>query len=318
MHTPAVHHSPSTAPLSARTGGLRVSPWTAELIASLDWLRLSELLRAVAVNAGCQLGPSRVESDGMVQFAMLEQPSSGLPLRNLVRLLSWNGSCATPAVVQAMVTQLSRVREPTRGVIVAVGGASTTARLVAQQHHIELIDAERLAETLRSLQAEKSDFYYSLTTVGEYSRPTCPVCLRKLHRVLQPSAQHGGHLPRELVFQSSSLVSDMVVCDRLEVMRDCEVAFLKEVRAKMMIIRGHASGNFICDGPLILDPGATLSGTVAARSVRVHAGGELLGQARILEGSAESLMEPEASWFWRCESTAAACQKVIFDPHHPG
>ena len=300
-----------------RTGGLRVSPWTAELIASLDWLRLSELLRAVAVNAGCQLGPSRVEADGMVQFAMLEQPTSGLPQRTLVRMLSWNGSGATPATVHAMAAQLGRVREPTRGVLVAVGGASTTARVLAQQHHIELIDAERLAETLRCLQAEKSDFYYSLTTVGEYARPTCPICLRKLHRVLQPTGPQAGHLPRELVFQSSSLVSDLVVCDRLEIMRDCEVAFLKEVRAKMMIIRGHASGNFICDGPLILDPGATLSGSVAARSMRVHSGGEMLGQARILEGSAESLMAPEATWFWRCQSTAAACQKVIFDLHHP-
>ena len=45
--------------------------WTPELIASLDWLRVAELVRAIAAHSGCELARSVVLQDGSVAFAMI-------------------------------------------------------------------------------------------------------------------------------------------------------------------------------------------------------------------------------------------------------
>ena len=113
------------------------------------------------------------------------------------------------------------------------------------------------------------------------------------------------------------LIADSIVCDRLEVAAGCEVTFLQEVRARSITVAGHASGDFVCEGPVILEKGGTLSGTVAARSLQVLDGGELLGQFRILEGKLGSFVKPAVRWYWRCAGADGQrqCGGVIFEPH---
>jgi hypothetical protein len=294
-----------------------VEGWSPELIAGLDWLRLGELLRAIAAQAGCELGPSRVQLDGSVQFAMLEAPKSLHERRALVKLVGWKEWGATPETVQAFVQELGRIREPTRGILVAPDGFSAAAKNRALNLQIEAIDAVQLHASLTRLAPEQADFFYTVTTAGSCKVPTCPVCLRKLSRVEQQSTRALRSVPGEMVFQSSSLVPDPVACGRLEVMRDCEVTFLHEVRAKEMLVRGHVSGDFICEGPVTLERGATLAGTVAARSVDVQDGAEILGQFRILDGITDALTQLAPTWFWRClnDSGKAQCRNVLFEPH---
>jgi len=84
-----------------------------------------------------------------------------------------------------------------------------------------------------------------------------------------------------------------------------------------MLVRGHVSGDFICEGPVTLERGATLAGTVAARSVDVQDGAEILGQFRILDGITDALTQLAPTWFWRClnDSGKAQCRNVLFEPH---
>jgi hypothetical protein len=65
-------------------------------------------------------------------------------------------------------------------------------------------------------------------------------------------------------------------------------------------------------------PGGTLSGTVAARSVNVRDGGELLGQFRILDGPPQSFITEVRRWQWLCRSDRGKpeCEKVVFEPHN--
>lgn len=294
-----------------------VEGWSPDLIASLDWLRLGELLRAIAANAGCELGPSRVQIDGSVQFAMLEAPKSLNERRALVKLVGWREWGATPETVQTFVNELGRIREPTRGILVAPDGFSAAAKNRAQNLQVEAIDAAQLHTILKGLPPEQADFFYTVTTAGACKVPTCPVCLRKLSRVEQQTTRAMRAVPGEMVFQSSSLVPDPVACGRLEIMRDCEVTFLHEVRAKEMIVRGHVSGDFICEGAVILESGATLAGTLAARSVNVRDGAEILGQFRILDGVTDAITQVTPTWFWRClnDSGKSQCREVLFEPH---
>lgn len=291
--------------------------WSQDLLLSLDWMRLGELLRAMAVNAGCELGPSRVQADGSIEFAMLEAPKERQPRRALVRLAAWNQWGATPESVQAFSLALGRIREQCRGVLVAPGGFSSAASKRAAELEIEAVDASKLHAALLAMRPEQSDFFFTITTGGDHSVPTCPVCLKKLSRVDQPSTRSMQVIPSELVYQSSSVVPEVVVCERMEVLAGCEVTFLHEVRAREIVIRGHASGDFVCEGSFTLETGAGLEGTVAARAFNVRHGAEMLGQMRIIEGALDPLNTGAVNWFWRCQNGSGnpLCNTVLFEPH---
>ena len=291
--------------------------WTPDLIAGLDWMRLGELLRAIAAHAKCELGPSRVQADGSIQFAMVEGPKTRAPQRTVVKLTAWNQWGATPACVEMFAQELSRIREKCRGVLVAPGGFTSAALSTAAAQRIEAIDAHKLHATLHAMPPQESDFFYTITTAGHSRTPTCPLCMRRLSRVEQPAAHSTPSPSTVLVFQSSTMVAEPVLCRRLEVMRGCEVTFLHDVRAQEIIIHGHASGDIVCEGPLTLEAGATLSGSVSSRSIIVREGAELLAKARILEGILAPHHVLEAHWFWRCQNPAGTeqCRSIAFEPH---
>ena len=296
-------------------GGLPLG-WSPELIASLDWLRLAELARAVAANGGCELGGSRVFEDGSVLFAMFEEPQSAQPKRALVKLVAWNEWSATPQMVETFAQEVRTAREA-RGVLIAPGGFTPAASHAAAEHQIEPVDAARLCGTLKSLPEERSDFFHVITTAGDFSAPTCPVCLKKMTRNQQASATETRPIHSEYIFQSSAIVAEPVVCRRLEIAPNVEVQFLHEVRAQEIVVHGHVTGDFVCEGRLTLGGSATLTGTVTARAVDVRDGGELLGQARIIEGDLQPITPVRRRWLWSCQNPMGKpnCARVVFDSH---
>jgi cytoskeletal protein CcmA (bactofilin family) len=300
------------AGFSLRQGGGvdRLAGWSPELIASLDWARLADLALAIVAEAGCELAGSRVMPDAAVHFGMLEMPKSPKPRRAMVKLSSWNEWGATPETVQRFAQEVRTARD-TRGILIAPAGFSPAALRKAQELRIEAVDAAGLDAALRALPGDKSDFLFAVTMAGDHSTPSCPICMKKLVRVEQETLE----LPSRTI-DVDGLIADFVVCDRLEVAAGCEVTFLQEVRARAITISGHATGDFVCEGPLTLEAGGTLSGTVAARSLVVHDGGELLGQFRILEGELGSFVKPSVRWHWRCKGTGDLnCARVILEPH---
>ncbi|MFO1483293.1 MAG: polymer-forming cytoskeletal protein [Verrucomicrobiaceae bacterium] len=297
--------------LKPRKGVDRLDGWSPDLIASLDWVRLAELARAIAVEAGCELAGSRVMPDGAVHFGMIEQPKTAKPRRAMVKIAPWGEWGATPGTVERFAQEVRTARN-TRGILIAPAGFSPAALRMAQELRIEAVDAVTLDATLRALPGDKSDFLFVLTTAGDFSTPSCPMCIRKLVRVEQQVAS----LPSRTI-DTDGLIADYVVCDRLEVVSGCEATFLHEVKARSIVIAGHASGDFVCDGAVTLESGGTLSGTVAARSLVVRDGGELLGQFRILEGELGSFVKPAVRWQWCCASADGrkGCAGVVFEPH---
>jgi len=211
-----------------------------------------------------------------------------------------------------LFAQEVRTARNTRGILIAPAGFSPAALRMAQELRIEAVDAVGLDAAVRALPGDKSDFLFVVTTAGDFATPTCPICMKKLQRFEQETLE----LPSR-TFDMDGLIADNVVCDRLEVVAGCEVTFLQEVRARSISVSGHVSGDFVCEGPVILEQGGTLSGTVAARSLVVRDGGELLGQFRILEGELGSFVKPAVRWHWRCAATDGRreCAWVIFEPH---
>jgi hypothetical protein len=287
------------------------APWTAELLASLDWLRLSELLRAVATHAGCLLGDSRVEADGSVQFVMLEHMGTAHQRYSIARTSPWNQWAAQPAMVETFAQQLQQIPERPRGVLVAPAGYSTAAQAAALSCGIELVDGAKLCTTLLAMPAERSQFYFTLTTSGDYTTPACPLCRKKLVQVLLPAKT----APRELIYRGSAILSEPVHCEKLIIEREAQIVFLDEVHVKELLVRGYGSGHFICDGPITLEAGARLEGSLLARSGSIHLQAEMLADAQIL-GDAQHPHSPlRAAWAWRCKNATSTCRKIFFEPH---
>ncbi|MFC5454574.1 polymer-forming cytoskeletal protein [Prosthecobacter fluviatilis] len=293
-------------------GGVdRLAGWSAELISCLDWTRVSDLARAIAAEAGCELAGSRIMPDAAVLFGMIEEPRSAKARRAMVKTAPWNEWGATPETVHRFAQEVRTARD-TRGILIAPAGFSPAALSAAQELRIEAVDAVALDAAVRALPGEKSDFLFVVTTAGDFATPSCPICMKKLKRVEQAVLE----LPSRTI-DTDGLYADSIVCDRLEVTAGCEVTFLQEVRARSISVSGYVSGDFVCEGPVILEKGGTLSGKVAARSLEVRDGGALLGQFRILEGKLGSFVKPAVRWHWRCTGADGQhqCARVVFEPH---
>jgi hypothetical protein len=286
--------------------------WSPEMIASLDWLRVAEIARSIAALAGCELAGSQVGLDGSVLFAMLEQPRSPSPQKALVKVSPWNQWRATPEHVEAFADELHTARNA-RGILIAPGGFTVAALQRAAERRIETVDANSLCQVLTEMPAERSDFYFVVATAGEYATPSCPVCQRKMTRQTRAAPMP----PLARLFDESGLVAEEVFCHLMEVKPDCEITFLHEARCRKLIVHGHAAGDFVCEGPVTLEPSATLDGTVAARSLDVKDGAELRGKFRILEGAPQSFVTPKLRWEWRCPYVTEnpTCATVAFEPH---
>lgn len=294
-----------------RHGADKLDGWSPELIAGLDWVRVAELARGLAAEAGCELAGSRTLADGSVLFGMIESPRSAKPQRVLVKIAPWNEWGASPETVARFAQEVATAKN-TRGILIAPAGFSTAAMHAAQQHRIEAVDATALQTALSALPEEKSSVMFAIATAGDFSTPTCPMCQRKLKKIDQSTTS----LPSRTL-DVNGLIADPVVCDQLLIAAEAEVTFLHEVRCCSVIVRGNAVGDFVCHGSVTLESTGTLSGTVAARSLNVRDGGRLLGQFRILEGDLEPLVKATARWHWRCAhpGNALSCSQVQFEPH---
>lgn len=295
-------------------GSQVLGEWTPELIASLDWLRLAEVVRGMAAHAGCELAGSRVLADGTLVFAMIEQPASIFPQRALVKISAWNEWGATPESVNRFSRELKTAAN-TRGVLIAPAGFSASALLAAQEHRMETVDANSLCAVLKSLPPERSDLFYTIATTGAYTRPTCPVCLTKLERV-DPDAR--DLQPPLRVISEQGLYAVPVTCDLLDIAAGAQVEFLYPVKTRAMRVCGQAMGDFSCDGTVTIESGGALDGRIAARAVNVHEGGELRGRFRILEGrELEPFSIQPERWHWSCRNPERkpGCADVVFDPH---
>jgi cytoskeletal protein CcmA (bactofilin family) len=298
------------------TSGPETEHWTPELIAGLDWMRVAELVRAIAAHSGCELARSMVLEDGAVMFAMIEQPMTAHPQRALVKITGWNEWGTMPEGVMRFAREV-RTAQNARGVLISPGGFTPAALMAAQEHRIEAVDANALHQVLQGLPSERSDFFFDIATAGDYATPTCPVCLQKLSKVESVTR---AELPELREINQSGLVADHVHARRVVVLPHTEITFLHEVRAHEIQIAGDVTGDFVCEGTVTLLSGGTLSGSVAARSVQVEDGGELRGKFRILQGPPKSFVSEVRRWQWFCRGERAKpeCAKVVFEPHGEG
>ena len=253
--------------LGFRQPGVESPGYSAARIQELDWARLENLLRALVIEAGCEVAGVRVNADASVHFGMVEHPGSGLEQRVLVKLAAWNEWGAQLEHVEAFAGEV-RQSGVARGILVAPSGFSQAAGEAGRRLGIEMVDAAKLEGVLRRLPANRGEFLWNPAFDGDAHAPTCPVCLGKL--VLKDTAlDHSGPAGEERGFSQDAIISEPVHCRLLRVVRGVEVQFLQQARAQEMEIEGIAHGDLVCEGTLWMGPTPEVNATVDARAVRM-------------------------------------------------
>lgn len=310
----------STALITEAAPGRKVGQpprlWPGDLIAALDWKRVAELARALSAFYGFKLGKSTVGIDGQTDFVITrgDAPTAGSAL---VRLTRWNNWKASGECLERFALDLGLQNHP-RGIFVAPGGFAASAQCVAMESGIDLVDSEAMALRVNGLPPQHRDFYFASATAGDAATPSCPVCLEPLKLAEDPEATFlDGADSHEIHYSSSDVVGDAVRAGRIEVLPDCEVQFLQEVRTRELVIHGAVTGDFVCEGRVVLHSGATLRGSVAAHAVVVRPGADMQGETRILHGKLTSFGRPQSSWIWRCENPLPrpGCESVSLLQH---
>jgi len=290
--------------------------WSAGLIAALDWKRVAELARALSLSYGFKLGKSTVGIDAQTDFVITREDAPA-GAGALVRLTRWNKWMASGECLTRFALDLE-AQNRRQGIFLAPGGFAPSALRAAQESGIEIVDAEKMALRVNRLPRQHRDFYFASATEGDSATPSCPACLRAL-KLVEDSA--GTYLnsanAAEVCYSASDIVGDAVRARRIEVLPDCEVQFLQEVRTRELVIHGMVTGNFVCEGSVVLHPGAMLQGSVAAHSVIVRPGADMQGETRIFHGNLKSFGHATSSWIWRCENPQprSGCKTVSFLQH---
>ncbi len=290
--------------------------WTATFLAGLDWNRIVELARALASASGFEASDKKVFPDGGTEFSMVwrKEPWSS---KTLVRIASWNQWMVSVECVTRMDHELKFLQKH-RGIFIAPGGFTPAALNYAKNCGIETVDAETLVARLNEIPVEHQEYFFTMGTSGNATTPSCPHCLRPLEHTAatMPHTRILNRLP-DLSFDRHEIVADPIVARRIEVLRHGDVQFLHGVRARDLIVHGVVSGDFVCQGGVLLNPGAVLNGNVAARSIVVRPGAELNGQARIIDGNPESASTQHSHKLWRCVNPTPhdKCWTVEFVPH---
>ena len=291
--------------------------WTEAQILSLDWIRLLDITRALAAYTGYEPEAAVIDRDGGAQFSMREAREQKHGHVVVIRLAPWNRWIAASACVSAFADTV-RGQERTHAIYLAPAGASRGALEASQEGGVQLLHASTLAGRLNDLPRQYRDYFHARTFSGNSSIPTCPVCLRLMTRSEEtaPTLVDADDLP-DRRYHTHDIIGETVLARRIEVLPQGEVYFLREVHAKDMVSDGTVEGDFLCDGSLELRSGGVLTGTVAARSIKVHPGGVLHGRTRILKGKPEPIVQSVTPWVWRCqqETPNAGCEGIMFLPH---
>jgi Polymer-forming cytoskeletal/Restriction endonuclease len=289
-----------------------VPAWSPALVVALDWRLLLELVREVLTHHGYELIGTRTLMDAAVVQAMVEHPGTAQARRVLIQSASWNEWAGSSEALSRFCQELNAVAGA-RGLYIAPAGFTDSARLLAQEKSLELVDAQQLSAALQSLPPPVSQRLLAKAFHPQARTPSCPLCLEKMQRV----PKHHSSLEEDLSLSSSGLVAEPMLARCLHVAEGAEITFLQPVFAKEMRISGCVTGDFTCDGPLRLLPGGELHGQVAARSMDVAEGASLHGSFRPLAGNLQPPTSEDQPWHWLCSQRAQRppCQPLCFQPH---
>ncbi len=272
--------------------------WNLALLRQLDWKRMQELVVLLLHRAGLAGEIAWIRPDGGVALTVTH-PAKGGRMDALVQCPPWAVlNVDSPALNDLYNSVLEH--GASRGIFITAGEFSEDARAFVRIRPLEIIDGHGLLRTILRMPEDEQAYHLKMITVGPYTVPACPACMRKLE-LRDDSEQDPGAQSKDLTFRDRQTVGTEISCRTLTVNPGAEVQFMRAVRAENVVVNGRAHGNITVQGKLTVGKGGVLSGLVAARTIAIQQGGVLEAEARVLNSDEiRPVRELPSRQVWRC------------------
>ena len=275
-------------------------PWSLATLWRMDWKRFQELVSLVLARSGMGSEVLWVRPDGTTVLTVVKGRGRAAG-EALVQCAGWNSPVIGPQEMKqffkAVIEQGS-----VRGIFITPGGFDPQALALARDKKLETIDGTEFLRTISRLTAEEQATLQRMSMSGSWDVPSCPVCGGKLEYLEKkfPKGDASKDL-RDLTYRESKQVGNRVFCRHLVIKPGANVLFLKGVEAETIHVEGRIMGNIVCRGKLTVANHATVSGLVAARSIKLETGGLLEAESRILDaGEIEPVVPQPLLALWSC------------------
>jgi hypothetical protein len=295
-------------PLPKSAPPTKLAGWDRDLLHRMDWKRFQDLAVLMLDRAGYVAEVAWVKPDGGTVLSVRAKAGKSA-VHTLVECAGWSDLHVEGNRV-AEFYRAMRNDGALRGIFITPGSFDPNAVAFAAGKNVELIDGKSFVSTIHRMRPEEQEYFLSLAKAGGGESPTCPSCGQKM-RLDRLQERRPDAESRAIVFKRRELVSDDVCCRSILILPGADVLFIKGVRTAELRVEGKAMGNIVCTERLTIAAGGTLTGMVAAKSIRLEEGGVLEAEARILNVEEISPVQPQpVQEIWRC-SAAPKCRTTL-------
>ncbi|MGI8602393.1 MAG: restriction endonuclease [Verrucomicrobiales bacterium] len=284
--------------------------WSLELLQQMDWRRFHELVHSILHRRGYKAWPYRSGADGARTVQLIRYDAKTHQPDGLAHLAGWNGMAPTANELRTLLDH-QLAAGILRSYYVTPGRFDEEAVIFGRKATLVLIDGRGLLEMVSRLPDDDQKSLLQLATWGDWSVPTCPTCGIKL--VLRDSEvpPHAGPLDDAEYWFEETVTAERRV-GTLAIRVGAKVHFQKPIHAREILIEGRATGIFLCNGRVVIAPGAVLTGQVAARAIDIRKGGVMDGDATIIaSGEVKPASGLPARLIWGCPLYPAC--KLFFE-----
>ena len=292
MSHPAPQRMPSEIP--------QLPPWNLATLWLMDWKRFQELVSLVLARSGMASELLWVRPDGTTVLTVVKGQGRGAE-EALVQCAGWNSAMIGPREVKQFFKAVVE-QGAVRGIYITPGKFDPQALVIARENKLEMIDGGEFLRTIARLTTDEQATLQRLSMSGLWDVPSCPVCGGKLEYLEKrfPKGDATRDL-RDLTYRESKQVCNRLFCRHLVIKPGVNVLFMKGVEAETIHVEGRIMGNIVCRGKLTVANRASVSGLVAARSIKLEPGGLLEAESRILDaGQIEPVVPQPLQALWSC------------------
>lgn len=152
--------------------------WGPEVFSVIEWRRFEALVEALFAQAGFETRSQSHGADGGVDVWLYSRSSPGHPV-SLVQCKHWQGKRVGVDKIRELrgVMAAHQVR---RGQFATTSTFTDDAQAFARGNQINLLDVAALLDLIAKRTPEQQQSLLSVALEGEYWRPTCVNCSKKM------------------------------------------------------------------------------------------------------------------------------------------
>ena len=175
---------PNANPPAPASAHERLTRWSPEVFAAIEWRRFEAVVEALFAQAGFETRAQTHGADGGVDIWLHSRHAGGAPV-GVVQCKHWQGKPVPVAAMREFFGVMAS-HGLTRGTYATTSRFTADALTFARANGINAQDGDALLKLIATRTPEQQAALLATAFEGEYWRPTCPSCGVKM---MEPRGQ---------------------------------------------------------------------------------------------------------------------------------